>query len=335
MSFQLCSVGDIMLGENVHHFKRGIITRYVRNYAVLAARPVIETLSTADLFLFNLESSLMSDEELPSRNIENGVYIAPISALNFFDQIKSIKVANIANNHFGQHGKQTVDFSLSALKQKGILVIGVNNQPLNIHIGNRSLKIWGVSLIKDSSFTGEYFKSSYDELIEALQLGTKQEDEIRIISIHWGEEYLTLENDQQKLLARNLSEAGFDFIFGHHPHVVQPMKQIGPTRVIYSHGNFIFDQDFSKVTQTGLIFQFDFATDKKNLLFSHQKRHVVYKASDTTPAQLHNYCIKKFYRFMPFFMRILMKYELIVHFYTLNRSVLGIFGKRLFMHKTK
>ena len=335
MSFKLCSVGDIMLGENVHHFKRGIIKRYGQNYASLAASSVIQTLSTADLFIFNLESSLMPDEELPSRDIQNGIYIAPASALNFFDEIKSIKVANIANNHFGQHGKQTVDFSLSALKQKDILITGVNNQPLNIHIGNHNVKIWGVSLIKDNFFNGEYFKSTYDQLIEALQLGPKQEDEVRIISIHWGEEYLTLENEQQKLLARNLSEVGFDLILGHHPHVVQPMRQIGSTKVIYSHGNFIFDQDFSKVTRTGLIFKFDFASDEKNLLFSHQRRHLVYKTSAITPDQLQRYCKKKYHRLKPFFMRISMKLELIAHFHTLNRSVVGTFGKRLFMNKSK
>lgn len=335
MSFKLCSVGDIMLGENVHHFKRGIIKRYGQNYANLAASPVIETLSAADLFLFNLESSLMPDEELPFRNIDNGVYIAPASGLNFFDEIKSVKVANIANNHFGQHGKQTIDFSLSALNQKGILVTGLNNMPLNIRIGSHSVKIWGVSLIKDNSFAGGYFKSSYDQLIETMQLGPKQEGEVRIISIHWGEEYFTLENEQQKLLARNLSEAGFDFVLGHHPHVVQPIKQIGATTVIYSHGNFIFDQDFSKVTRTGIIFQFDFATGKQNLLLSHQRQHRVYKTTPTTPDQLYIYCIKKYHRFKPFFMRILMKYELVVHFYTLNRSVVGIFSKRLITRKTE
>ena len=324
-----------MLGENVHHFKRGIIKRYGQNYEMLATGSVIETLSKADLFLFNLESSLMPDEELPSRDIENGVYIAPESALNFFEEIKAIKVANIANNHFGQHGKETIDFSLSALKQNGIEVTGDTNQPLLIRIGNRNVKVWGVSLIKDNSFAGGYFKSSYEKLIGDLKLPVKEEDEIRIISIHWGEEYLTLENEQQKPLARDLSEAGFDLILGHHPHVVQPMKQIGSTRVIYSHGNFIFDQDFSKVTRTGLIFQFDFANDKQNLLFSHQKRHRVYKTSATTPDHLHRYCIKKYHRFMPFFMRILMKLELIVHFYTLNRSVVGIFGKRFLLRKTE
>ena len=335
MSFKLCSVGDIMLGENVHHFKRGIIKRYGQNYAGLASSPVMETLSSADLFLFNLESSLMPDEELPFRNIQNGVYIAPASALNFFDQIKSIKVASIANNHFGQHGKQAIDFSLAQLKLKGIEITGLNNQPLHLQIGNNNVKIWGVSLIKDNFYSGGYFNSTYEELIEAMHLPAKEKDEIRIISIHWGEEYVTLQNESQKQLARDLSESGFDFILGHHPHVAQPMQQIGPTRVIYSHGNFIFDQDFSRVTQTGLIFQFNFATNKQNLLLSHQRRHRVYKTSTTTPDHLYRYCLKKYHRFSPFFMRILMKFELIVHFYTLNRYVIGTFGKPFFVRKTE
>lgn len=335
MSFKLSSVGDIMLGENVHHFKRGIITRYKNNYTSLMAPPVIKTLSYADLFLFNMESSLMPDELLSSRDILNGVYRAPVSTLTFFDNIHAIKVANIANNHFGQNGQSSIDFSISALNKKGIEVTGRDNRPLILKIGTKKIKIWGVSLVTDNAYSGGYFKSSYEELIEVMQLKIKEDDEIRIISIHWGDEYQTIENEQQKRLAKDLSEAGFDIILGHHPHVVQPVKQIGSTRVIYSHGNFIFDQDFSKITRTGLIFQFDFATDKQNLLFSHQKRHQIYKTTLISPDELLHYCIKKHHRLLPFFMRILMKLELIVHFHTLNRSIVKVFGQRLFMQKTK
>ena len=335
MSFKLCSVGDIMLGENVHHFKRGIISQYGHDFTALASKPVIDILSSTDLFLFNLESSLMPDEALYSRDILNAVFIAPLSALSFFDEIKGVKVANIANNHFGQHGQSNIDFSVSALKQKGIEVTGINNQPAIIQMANHKVKIWGVSLIYDKFYSGGYFKSSYEHLIEALNLTAKEENEIRIISIHWGEEYHTLENKHQQQLARDLSEAGFDLVLGHHPHVVQPMKQIGLARVIYSHGNFIFDQDFSKITRTGLIFQFDFALGTQNLLFSHQRRHRIYKTIPTSPDHLLRFCIKKYHRFKPFFVRILMKLELIVHFYTLNRSILGVLGKRFFAHKTK
>ncbi|GAB1404970.1 hypothetical protein MASR1M74_21490 [Lentimicrobium sp.] len=330
MSIKLCSVGDVMLGENFHHFNRGIIRLYGNNYNRLISDSVAEALSWGDLFLFNMESSLMPDETIKTRNIQNGVYRAPVGALCFFDRIRAIKVANVANNHFGQHGMQAVNYSLDALQQKGIKIIGKDKQPLTIHQANKKINIWGVSLVEDPTYCGGYFKSTYDDLIEALELGRKEENEIRIISIHWGKEYLTLENEQQRHLSGKLSQAGFDLILGHHPHVIQPFKQIGKTRVIYSHGNFIFDQDFSKITRRGLIFQYDFFNETENLLFSYQHRHQIHHVKHTSSENLLNYCTRKYHRHMPFYMRILMKVEMVIHFYTLNRSILETFGKRFF-----
>ena len=46
----------------------------------------------------------------------------------------------------------------------------------------------------------------------------------------------------QRMLARQLSDAGVDAIIGHHPHVTQPVDTISNTLVCYSIGNFVFDQ---------------------------------------------------------------------------------------------
>lgn len=68
-----------------------------------------------------------------------------------------------------------------------------------------------------------------------------------IVMMHWGIEYATTPNEEQKRLAAFIHENGADIVIGSHPHVVQPLEYtmdkqdtIGVT--VYSLGNFISNQ---------------------------------------------------------------------------------------------
>lgn len=69
--------------------------------------------------------------------------------------------------------------------------------------------------------------------------------EIVVVAIHWGIEYVLLENANQRSIADFLIDQGVDLIIGSHPHVIQPMKIIKNEKenkdvlVVYSLGNFI------------------------------------------------------------------------------------------------
>ena len=76
--------------------------------------------------------------------------------------------------------------------------------------------------------------------------------DVVVVSFHWGEEYKTVHNQHQETIARAALDAGADMIAGHHPHVRQDMATYDGKTVVYSLGNFIFDQSFSKETMTGL-----------------------------------------------------------------------------------
>jgi len=75
----------------------------------------------------------------------------------------------------------------------------------------------------------------------------KQEADVVVMSIHWGNEYKRIPTKAQKDLAHLLANEGVDIIFGSHPHVLQPMEWIKTTDgrtafVAYSLGNFISAQ---------------------------------------------------------------------------------------------
>ncbi len=54
----------------------------------------------------------------------------------------------------------------------------------------------------------------------------KDAADIVVMSLHWGNEYQLHPTDDQKDLANYLVNEGVDIIFGHHPHVLQPMEWI-------------------------------------------------------------------------------------------------------------
>ena len=60
--------------------------------------------------------------------------------------------------------------------------------------------------------------------------------------MHWGYEFKKQPELFQRLQAKRLIEAGSDVIIGHHPHVVQINELINNKLVVYSLGNFVFDQ---------------------------------------------------------------------------------------------
>lgn len=78
-----------------------------------------------------------------------------------------------------------------------------------------------------------------------------------IACMHWGDEYQSLPNREQRELADWLLEQGVTHIIGSHPHVIQPMElRTNGNRqhiIVYSLGNFVSNMSAAN-TDGGLIF---------------------------------------------------------------------------------
>jgi hypothetical protein len=76
----------------------------------------------------------------------------------------------------------------------------------------------------------------------------KEQSDVVVLSLHFGEEYERMPNAEQIDLATFSAEHGADIILGHHPHVLQPpawTENSDGSRsfVVYSLGNFLSGQD--------------------------------------------------------------------------------------------
>jgi poly-gamma-glutamate synthesis protein (capsule biosynthesis protein) len=92
-----------------------------------------------------------------------------------------------------------------------------------------------------------------------------------VLYIHWGEEYQTKQNNQQKAMAQAACDLGVDVIVGGHPHVIQPLDLLTSTTddshktvCLYSTGNALSNQRIEHMnlktghTEDGIFFSFTF-----------------------------------------------------------------------------
>lgn len=85
-----------------------------------------------------------------------------------------------------------------------------------------------------------------EKMKKEVELARQKGAELVVVAIHWGIEYVLIENEVQRKLADFLvNDCGVDMIIGGHPHVIQPMKVVRNEKedkdvlVVYSLGNFI------------------------------------------------------------------------------------------------
>jgi poly-gamma-glutamate synthesis protein (capsule biosynthesis protein) len=66
-------------------------------------------------------------------------------------------------------------------------------------------------------------------------------------------EYDSGYHPRQQGLARALVDAGADVVVGHHPHVLEPVEVYKQGVILYSLGNFVFDQGWSRTRESVLV----------------------------------------------------------------------------------
>lgn len=241
----LITTGDVIPARSVN-WK---MTKY-GNFAY----PFLKTadiLKSADLTLINLESPLIPDCPVTTEGMVFCGNQKFIEGLLF----AGIDVANLANNHSLNWGKEGYEQTKNLLGQNNILVSN----------GNLSKKlIKGITF----GFLGWNIldNPSVEEILSTIKAAKKSGVNFLIVSFHWGAEYQRFPDKNTISLARQAIDNGADLIVGNHPHWYQPIEIYQEKPIVYAHGNFIFDQEWSEQTKTGFIVKYTISQNKvKNM----------------------------------------------------------------------
>ena len=225
----LALLGDIQLG-------RGVAQAHADGSWAEALSYLQPTLAGADLALANLESPL-SGQPLSYQDEGYNLCAPPesVSALT----AAGIDLLALANNHRDDCRPDGAASTLNILETAGLGGILEDASPVlrSIH---------GVQLAL-LAFDDISTPLEENAAMQAVRQADQSADVV-VVSLHWGTEYQAAPTPHQKVLAQALADAGADLLWGHHPHVLQPLEYLErgdgrpPALAAYSLGNSLFDQ---------------------------------------------------------------------------------------------
>lgn len=246
-------VGDIMLDRGVAY---SVNKNFKGDYTKIFEKA--DFLKEPDIMFANLEGPI-SDKGTQAGSIYSfRMDPAVVPAL----KDSGIDVVSFANNHVGDYARPAFEDTITRMRSIGILTCGAGMNKLEaetpaifdvqgFRVGFLCFSDVGPSFM-EATDTDSGILLANDPAFDTIIKNAKQEVNTLVVSFHWGEEYQTVHNDRQEALAHRAIDNGADMIVGHHPHVIQDVSSYNGVSIIYSLGNFIFDQPFSDETMEGM-----------------------------------------------------------------------------------
>jgi len=216
----LVAVGDVMLARGVGEKIRRCGTEHPFS-------DVARVLESADVGFCNLEC-VLADEARPQ---SNGFVFKANPILAHTLRHAGFDLVSVANNHTLDCGTAGFRETIRILRHSGIIPILA--EPIVKKVRGIRLGLCAFNLVGRHQ-TSEVMIRTVKEL-EATS-------DVVIVSLHWGIEYTLSPSTQQLRLAKQLVDSGADLILGHHSHRVQGIGSYKDRFIVYSLGNFLFDQ---------------------------------------------------------------------------------------------
>lgn len=214
--------------------------------------------SASDITIANLETSFAGKDvgysNYPTFNSPDSLAIA-LKGIG-------IDIISTAGNHALDKGFSGLCRTIDVLDNNGIEHLGTyksedeqnkllfkNIKGLNVAFINYTYGTNGIPVPDGKEFCINLIDK--DLIKKQIEQARDENADIIIACMHWGTEYQTSPNDEQKELSNFLFKNGVDIILGNHPHVLEPMEKRtvtlddGTTKecfVIYALGNFTADQ---------------------------------------------------------------------------------------------
>lgn len=213
---------------------------------------LIELLNSYDIFMLNNEFTY-SNRGTPL----NGKAYTFRANPERIDIIKELgtDIVLLANNHVYDYGQDAFLDTLDVLSSNQIPYVGAGHnlaeacQPVYFTYDDITIAYVAATRAEKNIMTPEAGVDSpgvlrtYDETkyLEVIQNAKKNADYV-IANVHWGTEYSNDAENYQRNLAKEFVDAGADAVIGSHPHVLQGMEYYNGKPIIYSLGNFWFNE---------------------------------------------------------------------------------------------
>lgn len=244
----LVFAGDIYLSPYV-------LERYNREgiQGVLSENLLSEMIN-ADIAMANEEFPFSTrGEQAPDKQF---TFRVEPSYVNLLKEM-GIDVVTLANNHALDYGGDALTDTFAALDGAGIEYVGAGQdkeRAAKAFFAQEEQKTFGflgasrVIPVPEWNIENRQpgMLCTYDSgaLCEAIRQ-TKGQCDFLTVYVHWGIEREHTPEEYQRQLAKAYIDAGADLVVGAHPHVLQGIEYYNGKPIVYSLGNYIFNQEIA------------------------------------------------------------------------------------------
>lgn len=244
--FTIAFAGDV-------HFEERTASRLATNPAT-AFGASAAVLGRADLTMVNLETAVAVGGRAETKSF---TFEAPPSAFTALADA-GIDIATMANNHAADYGAAGLSQTLAAIHASGFPVVGIGANaaaafaPYYRTVNGVRLAILAASQVQDETLahfsatdTSPGIANAYSDRLIAAVKAAKARADVVIAYLHWGTEYQSCPNPDQRRLADALAAAGATAIIGTHAHVLQGAGWRPDGKyVAYGLGNYFWWRSF-------------------------------------------------------------------------------------------
>ncbi len=293
-TIRIASAGDIMMQRKCNRSAAQKSKGDENNFGYDGLFPgLADAFTDSDVVLGNLELPVF-EKMKPERSM---VFNAPPALLHALKKA-GFTLLTAANNHAYDHGRISPESTYMHCTLSGIPCLGVGpsreeaEKPYVVGPPEMRIAVIGYSTLANSNLNrsdpavARVNGYGYDDLIGQVKECAAKYDGV-VVEVHWGVEYTTSPIGSQKVRAKQLVEAGASLVFGHHPHVLEPIVPMTASDgrralVAYSLGNFITNQggrSLSSTTRLGNVLKVDLTRTEKG---------VEVTSWDSMPSWVHN-----------------------------------------------
>ncbi len=248
--FTICFAGDINLDEN------WCTTQYLNQQENgirdCISAELLEHMNQADIMCLNNEFTYSTG----GSPMEGKMYTfrAMPERVDILREM-GVDIVKLANNHVYDYGKQALLDTFAVLEDAGIQYMGAGRnleeamKPVYVELDGKTVAFVAASRAEKNKMTPQATEDSpgilrcYDTALFMETIAEARANADFVIAyVHWGTEYSYKLEEVQLTTGKEYLDAGADVIIGAHSHCLQGMEYYDGKPILYSLGNYWFNE---------------------------------------------------------------------------------------------